>query len=169
MTSSAAAVLSVLFAYLVCAVSGVNRWAYAWLKSFYPTYAVVMWVALALMALMFAGYATKLRRSLLFFGAVAGHLAGIVAYNLGPAIRDGSFTRSISMIEADGLLSYVELATFYPILLLSPIGGIVAAAAFVALFRSTKTDRYRAAAAGGVVIVAGWVFFLMRGALPPHW
>ena len=128
-----------------------------------------MWVALGLITLVCGNHAAKLHRSLLLFGAGVGYVAGIVAYNLGPAVRDGSFARSVSTIEADGVVTYLGLSTFYPLLLLSPIAGVMALATFAALFRSTKTDRYFAVAAASVVLIGGWAFFLTRGALPPRW
>ncbi len=169
MSRQLAAGSSVLVAYFICALSGVNQWDHVWLKSFYPAYAVVLWVTLSSIVLLISRTNANPRRGLLFFGAAAGYLAGIVAYNLGPAIRDGSFMRILSTIEADGVLSYIALSAVYPLLLLSPVTGVIAVAVFAMLSRSTKEDRYFAIVIVSVVIISGWTFFLTRGGLPLRW
>jgi hypothetical protein len=140
------------------------------LKAFYPAYLSVMWVTLACLFVVFAPYlALVRRRAALSIGAVAGYVAGLIAYTVGPAMMDGSFARITSTIGVYGLARYIEVSLFYPVLILSPVAGVVTAAVFAALSRSAIADRYLAAAIGGGMFVGGWTFFLTRGVLPFHW
>src|SRR5215212_3383433 len=162
MTRFVTTISSVLLAYGVCVLSGINRWMYAWLKAFYPWYAAVMWVTLAVVFVVCANGFGRLHKSLITAGGLAGYFAGIIAYHFGPALMDGSLARSASTIKADGVWEYLEAAAFSPLLLLTPIAGVVAAVAFAALSRSTRTDRYLAATVAVLIFVAGWAFFLTR-------
>lgn len=169
MNRAAACLASIGIAYGVCAVSGVNRWMYMWLKGFYPAYVTCLWVALSVMLALLCTRFGDLRGWRLLLGAGVGYVAGIVAYQVAPAIRDGSFVRSASTIKVDGLLSYIGMSIAFPLLCLSPLTGLIAGLAFSALSRSSKVDRYVAAGVLTAVVVAGWSFFLSRSGVPAKW
>jgi hypothetical protein len=167
MNRIAASLFSVFVAYGVCAASGVNRWMYIWLKGFYASYAVCMWVIFALLFTLY-GVHSKIRSQMwVVVGLTTGYLAGIVAYQLGPAIKDGSFLRSTSTVAVQGLPTYLETSALGPLLCLSPLAGMIAAVVFMAF--TEKTSRYVAGAVLGAVFAVGWGFFLSHGALPGRW
>jgi putative Mn2+ efflux pump MntP len=141
---------------------------YIWLKGFYPSYAVCMWGVFAVLFMLY-GIGSQTQALKWLVGPSTGYLAGIVAYQLGPAIRDGSFVRSTSTVAVQGLPAYVGTSLLYPLLCLSPVIGMIAAVVLTAFTR--RTDRYAAAAVVVVVavFVIGWSFFLGHGALPAQW
>jgi hypothetical protein len=167
MNRVAASLLSVVVAYGLCAASGVNKWMYVWLKAFYPSYVVVLWVLLAVLFSLYGARTQARNRSWVLVGPAVGYLAGLIAYQLAPAIRDGSFARGTATIAAQGLLPYAETSALHPLLCLSPIVGLVAAAVLVAL--TQPAARYVAASVVAIVFVIGWSFFLSHGALPTQW
>jgi hypothetical protein len=167
MSRIAASLLSVVFAYGICATSGVNKWMYIWLKTFYPSYAISMWV---LFAILFTLYTVRFQvrsRSWVLIGPALGYLAGVIAYQIGPAIRDGSFVRSSTTIASQGVTTYTATSALYPLLCPSPVVGLIATAIF--MLSNRRTGRYTAAAIVGCVFVVGWTFFLSHGALPARW
>jgi hypothetical protein len=166
MTRTTVSLFSVLVAYLVCAASGLNKWMCIWLKGLYPSYAVCMWGAFALLFTLYR--ADSRSRGLKWLAGLAtGYLAGVVAYQLGPAIRDGSFARSTSTVAMYGLPTYVGTSLLYPLLCLSPVVGMIAAVVLTAFTR--RTDRYAATAVIVAAFVIGWSFFLGHGAFPTQW
>lgn len=169
MTQLLRGAVAVGLAYAVCAVSGVNRWMFIWLKGFYPSYALVAWVILLLLLVVFGGILQRRAKAWLLIGLVFGYVAGAVAYQLAPAIRDGSFTRSVSTVKADGLIAYIQTSALYPLLCLSPVLGVLAVSAFLAFVRPTKNARYLVGGLAGAILVIGWSFFLSRGGRPPMW
>ena len=163
----AASMLSVLLAYGVCAASGVNRWMYVWLKGFYPSYAVCMWLVFTLLFMLYGLRAKPRTWTWLRIGPLSGYLAGVVAYQVGPAVRDGSFARAAGTVTTQGLATYAVTSALYPLLCLSPLVGIVATVLFGVLIG--KTPRYVAAAVVGMMFIIGWAFFLSHGAVPARW
>lgn len=160
---------STIFAYSVCAISGINRWAYIWLKSFYTGYVVTLWVVLAVIIVLVSGRLASSRTRRLLFGLGAGYVAGVAAYQLAPLIRDGSLFRVLSTIQAEGFVSYVGMSLVFPLLCLSPIAGFVAmVATSVAVYRS-PVDRYIAGGTVAVLVIAGWLFFLSHTGVPVKW
>lgn len=166
MSRAAVSLFSVFVAYGLCAASGLNKWMYIWLKGFYPSYAVCMWGVLTILFTLY-GVGSQTGSLKWLVGPGMGYLAGIVAYQLGPAIRDGSFVRSTSTVAVHGLPTYLGTSLIYPLLCLSPVVGTIAAVVFMAF--THRTGRYAAAAVVGAVFVIGWSFFLGHGALPPQW
>jgi hypothetical protein len=167
MNRIAASLLSIVLAYGVCVTSGVNKWMYVWLKGFYLSYAVCMWVVFAVLFVLY-GVRTQIRRgSWVVVGPAVGYLAGVVAYQIGPAVRDGSFVRSTTTIATQGLATYAGTSALFPLLCLSPLVGMLSVVVFMGFTR--KTHRYVAAAVVGTVFAIGWAFFLSHGALPVRW
>jgi hypothetical protein len=167
MNRTTSSLLSVILAYGICAASGVNKCIYMCMKAFYPSYVASMWVVLAVLFTLYAVRIQVSSRTWMVVGPLVGYVAGIVAYQLGPAIRDGSFVRSTNTIATEGLTSYAVTSVLYPLLCFSPVVGLIASAVFVAFTRSAT--RYIAVGVVGVVFVVGWSFFLSHGALPTRW
>lgn len=167
MNRIAASLLSVVVAYGLCAASGVNKWMYVWLKAFYPSYVVVMWVLLAVLFTSYGARTQVRNRRWVFVGPAVGYLAGVIAYQLGPAMRDGSFARGTATIATQGFLTYAGTSALYPLLCLSPVVGLVTAAVLIAF--TEPAARYVAASVVAIVFVIGWSFFLSHGALPAQW
>jgi hypothetical protein len=168
MKRSIIAIVSVLLTYGVCAVSGVNRWMYIWLKGFYPTFVACLWIILALLLSIFAVKSGVPRRRWIVAGAVAGYISGVVAYQIGPALRDGSLVRAASTIRTNGMFSYIGMSLAYPLLILTWLPGIIAAILLTTMARRIG-GRYIALGVVAVVVIAGWTFFLMRGVVPLKW
>jgi hypothetical protein len=162
-----ASLLSVLFAYAICAASGVNKWMYIWLKMFYPWYAISMWALLAILFTIFSVRSQTGGRHWAVVGPALGYLSGLTAYQIGPAMRDGSFVRSGTTIASQGLATYTATSAIHPLLCLAPVVGLMTAAMFIMLAR--REGRYGAAVVVGCVFVIGWGFFLSHGALPVRW
>ncbi|HEY0158982.1 MAG TPA: hypothetical protein VGF28_16980 [Thermoanaerobaculia bacterium] len=163
----AISLLSVLLAYATCVVSGVNRWLYMWLKSFYAPYVVSMWVSFTVLFTLY-GMRRAIRNSRwIFIGPAVGYLAGAIAYQLAPVIRDGSFARGAATMAIDGVATYAGVSALYPLLCLAPVIGLIAAAILTILSRAS--DRSVAVGVVAVVFVVGWSFFLSRGVLPVRW
>ena len=159
--------LSIVLAYVTCVVSGVNEWMYVWLKSFYVSYSISMWGFFAVLFVLYGMRAHVHHRRWVLIGPAIGYLAGLLAYQTGPAIRDGSFARSSATIATQGIATYAGTSALYPLLCLAPVVGLIGAAMFTMLNRSN--DRYAAAGVIGVVLLLGWSFFLSHGAVPARW
>jgi hypothetical protein len=163
------ALVSTAFAYVVCAVSGINRWTYIWLKSFYGGYAVSSWIVLAVVLVILSVRLEQARITRLLFGLAAGYLAGIVGYQLAPIVRDGSFVRAASTIQAEGLLSYIGVSLVFPLICLSPLTGLIAMAGTSAVLPRSDGDRYVVVGITALVIIVGWFFFLSCTSVPTKW
>jgi hypothetical protein len=85
-----------------------------------------MWCVFALLFTSYSAWKKSSDRDWLLTGSISGYLAGIVACQLTPVIKDGSFVRATSTLAAYGLLNYVETSVFYPIVCLSPVVGVLA-------------------------------------------
>jgi hypothetical protein len=163
-------IATMLLAYGLCAISGVNRWMHLWLKDFYSSYALCLWLILVTIFMLFRGREPRSWSACIGFGAAAGYAAGIVAYQLGPALRDRSFVRGMSAIDASPL-GYLQLSLFNPVLYLTPVAGVLTSVAFCAFAARRSKSRYVVLSCiAGIVLLAGWgFFFFMRGVLPPRW
>jgi hypothetical protein len=167
MNRSAASMVSVLLAYGICAASGVNKWMYVWLKGFYASYVVCMWLVFTVTFLLFVVRAKRPAWTCVGIGAVVGYFAGVLAYQIAPAARDGSFVRITTTVATQGVATYAATSALYPLLCLAPLVGIAATLMFMMM--TEKTPRYVAAAVVGAMFVVGWGFFLSHGVLPARW
>jgi hypothetical protein len=169
MNNVAKCLASILIAYGVCALAGVNRWAYIWLKGWYPIWEGMSWTLLAIMLTSLSRFVYGSRLRWLGFGAASGYAAGIVVYQVEPLLRDGTFRNTVATIRVDGFLTYIGVAALFPILTLSWLTGLAAAAAFAAIARQGATDRRLAAYLLGAMVVMGWAFFLSHDGIPMKW
>jgi hypothetical protein len=160
------ALLALALAYVACALSGINEWTFIWLKSFYLPYSFALWTTLALYTI------TRLHtKHDQIIGipemVLAGYISGLIAYQMGPILRDGSFLRAQSTVIIYGPIQYLRTSATFPLLCASPLVGLIVGLTLTMITRPKA--RLRAAVAAGSILIAGWAFFLPRGSFPAHW
>jgi hypothetical protein len=164
-----ACLTSLVLTYLLCAISGVNRWMFIWLKRFYPSFAIIFWGMVACMFVIGVNGVRRRFLATLMVGVFGAYAAGIIAYALAPSFADGSWARLISTIHVFGLGRYAAVSLLYPLLLLSWLGGVVAVFLVYSVTMQSRKGLYIGLVTAVSVTGVGWTFFVIHHANPAKW
>jgi hypothetical protein len=139
------------------------------LKAYYSLWVVLTWGLLAIILIGLSGQSSRAWWRWLLVGVAAGYIAGILVYQIAPAIMAGSVHNALAIMRAGGLLTHIGLSMLVPLMTMSWLLGLITAAMFAAVKRHSGHDIRVALYIVGTVVICGWVFFLAQQRIPVKW